>query len=141
MDGGFNFNNGKESTRRHDARSQGTQYGNVLRTLRRSTSRVAREGQSVASGSRGIDRRFAEHRVALGNRRPATELGAISEDRRSVSTQTAQGLASVKFLRNNTKTGLKYIDVIPTWYYTGYRQERRSPSEIFDRPGRRRVLA
>ena len=64
---GFNFNNGKELTRRHDARSQGTQYGNVLRTLRRSFARVANEGQLNARRTRRTNWRQATYRIAMGN--------------------------------------------------------------------------
>ena len=87
---GFNFNNGKEILRRHDARSQGTQYGNVLRTLRRSTSRVANEGQSIADRACRADRFKATNRFELGNRNSDPVLRYIAGFGRSAQNNGSQ---------------------------------------------------
>ena len=75
---GFNFNNGKEILRRHDARSQGTQYGNVLRTLRRSFEGASPQGQINAGRSRRSARRFDANGLLLG-------IGAVVSERRSLA--------------------------------------------------------
>ena len=82
---GFNFNNGKEILRRHDARSQGTQYGNVLRTLRRSTSRVANEGQLNARRTVGSAWSQAANRIAMGNGESVAVDRSVACDRQGAA--------------------------------------------------------
>ena len=91
MTSGFNFNNnGKEITRRYDARTERTQYGNVLRTLRRTIARVAREGEDVASGICFRDRFESTNRFELGNGALCAAARRVSDDCRCSQNLRAQ---------------------------------------------------
>ncbi len=76
---GFNLNNGKETLNRYDARTQGPQYGNLLRSLRRSLKGTAAQSQINGRTNRRIGRRFGQYDLFLGSvahlsgRRFATE--------------------------------------------------------------------
>lgn len=76
----FNNNFGKEIARRYDARTERTQYGNVLRTLRRTIARVAREGEDVASGICFRDRFESTNRFELGNGALCAAARRVSDD-------------------------------------------------------------
>ena len=78
MDCGFNFNNGKESTRRHDARTERTRYGYVFGPLRRSFEGASPQGQINAGRSRRSARRFDANGLLLG-------IGAVVSERRSLA--------------------------------------------------------
>lgn len=75
---GFNFNNGKESTRRHDARTERTRYGYVFGPLRRSFEGASPQGQINAGRSRRSARRFDANGLLLG-------IGAVVSERRSLA--------------------------------------------------------
>lgn len=62
----FNNNFGKEILRRYDARTESPQYGNLLRSLRRSPKGTAAQSQINGRASRRIGRRFVQYNIFLG---------------------------------------------------------------------------
>lgn len=101
MTSGFNFNNnGKEPLNRYDARTERTQYGNVLRTFRRTFARVAREGEDVASGICFRDRIESTNRFELGNGALRAAARRVSDDCRRSQNLRAQFDAERIILKN-----------------------------------------
>lgn len=86
MTNGFNFNNGKE-TLRHDARSERTQYRNVLRPLRRKAEGASAQSKINAGRSRRIRRRLHSNRVFLGIGAIVSKRRAFAEDFRDFRAQ------------------------------------------------------
>ena len=135
----FNNKFGKEILRRYDARTQGTRYGNVLRTLRRSLEGIARKGQDNGQGGGGAPRRFGNDRILLGVGNPTAQNFGLAENCRGLlaSQNSGRFAARVSFVNKMYRS---LVGGSIHFVYNKLRRERRSPSKFFDRPRRRRVL-
>ena len=114
----FNNNFGKEIARRYDARTERTQYGNVLRTLRRTIARVAREGEDVASGICFRDRFESTNRFELGNGALCAAARRVSDDCRRSQDLRAQFDAERIILKNTQILTKTCLTVSQNWSIT-----------------------
>ena len=112
----FNNKFGKEIARRYDARTERTQYGNVLRTLRRTIARVAREGEDVASGICFRDRFESTNRFELGNGALRAAARRVSDDCRCAQIKENSRRFSERIIEGGGddayQEGTRLIDVL-----------------------------
>lgn len=108
---GFNFNNGKEILRRHDARSQGTRYDHLHRSLCRATARVARESQINAGRACRQNWRSRNRGFELGNGGKFADRRQVACNRRSLKGLGAQSFAQRINKSFSSKTGISRLTV------------------------------